>query len=64
MSHLLRAWANTPGRLRMNRTRKRERFSRLCLEPLEDRQLLSTFLVRLATENPTTPSQATMKKGT
>jgi hypothetical protein len=31
----------------MTRTRKRERprFSRLCLEPLEDRQLLSTFLL-------------------
>ncbi len=45
MSHFLRAWARMQGQLCMNRTRKRERFSRLCLEPLEDRQLLSTFLV-------------------
>src|SRR6266571_1464429 len=47
MFHLLRAWASKYGQLCMTRTRKRERprFSRLCLEPLEDRQLLSTFLV-------------------
>src|SRR5689334_14761365 len=43
----LRAWVSKRDRRSMNRPDKggRPRFSRLCLEPLEDRQLLSTFLV-------------------